>query len=330
MQPSRQFIETLVQRISNGTCTPGELQTFQEWISAMDISDPAVELSPNLLHLLKTRMHQQLVEELQALPAVTRKPIPFIKRYTTLATAAVMFLALCSGILLWYMNSRPGTTKRRSIPSLTVIDNNKNLVRRITLPDGTIIWLNRHSILTFDQQQYNRTQRCVKLSGEGFFEVAHDASKPFIVETGNIYTRVLGTTFNIEAYKQESEIRVSLVQGKVVLEDKAKAATLLLAPDQTMRYSKQTGQWQLMPMAVSDIQSWTSGALVFNEVPLEEALARIAHRFQLSIDYDKKLIQDKRITAGFAVRDWQSALHNILFVHGLDFSTRNGRVLITR
>jgi ferric-dicitrate binding protein FerR (iron transport regulator) len=196
------------------------------------------------------------------------------------------------------------------------------------MPDGTVIWLNRNSSLEFDQEQYNRTQRSVKLSGEGFFEVAKDSSKPFLVETSNISVRVLGTAFNVEAWQQESEIRVSLVHGSVSLKNISNAATAILAPDQTMRYSKQTGEWMVLPMAVNHIEAWTTGALVFNEVPLEEALQRIADRFHLTMDYDRNLLLNKRITASFPSRDWQSALHNILFVHGLNFHIVKGHVVI--
>lgn len=327
MQSSRQLIETLIRRIQSDTCSPEEQIVFRNWMAALDLSDPFTEILPEEMNQLKARMHQQLIQEIQAAPVVAIRRPNILRRYLT---AAAVVAAIASGLLFWYFNSRQKGQGSNQAMSYAVIDNDGNKVRKITMPDGTIIWLNRRSRLEFNEEQYNREQRYVKLSGEGFFEVTKDAARPFIVETGNIYTRVLGTSFNIEAYQQESEIRVSLVHGKVSLEDKATAATMLLAPDQTMRYSRQTGQWQMLPMAVSNIEQWTSGALVFNEVPLEEALTRIAERFQLSIDYDKKLIHNKRITAAYAVTNWQSALHNVLFVHGLDFTTRNGQVVITR
>ncbi len=154
--------------------------------------------------------------------------------------------------------------------------------------------------------------------------------RPFVVETGNIHTRVLGTAFNIEAYQQESEIRISLVHGKIALEDKAKSITSILAPAQTMRYSRQTRDWQLLPMAVNNISAWTTGALVFNEVPLEEAVERIGSRYHMVMNYDKHLLLDKRITGIFTVNDWQSALRNVLFVHDLQFFVRQGKVFIAK
>lgn len=325
MQPSRQSIDTLVAHIRNGTCSPEELALFRKWITSLDTGDPASDLSPELVQLLKDRMHQQLMQEIRPAKVVAFNRKTFIKRY---AVAAAIVIAFSCSLLLWLFNSRRMGLPANTLSSRTVIDNRQHVVRKVTMPDGTVIWLNRNSSLEFDQEQYNHTQRSVKLSGEGFFEVAKDSSRPFLVETGNIHVRVLGTAFNVEAWQQESEIRVSLVHGSVALKNISNAATTVLIPDQTMRYSKQTGKWMVLPMALNHIEAWTTGALVFNEVPLEEALQRIADRFHLTIDYDKDLLLNKRITASFPSRDWQSALHNILFVHGLNFHIVKGHVVI--
>lgn len=327
MQPSRQAIEAFIRRFKKGDCTPEEINLFRKWIAEADFAEEEKELTPELLGSIKIRMHQQLMQQIRTLPVTPVKRMAAWRKYVA---AAAIVMTMGAAVLLWYIKSRQGTPAAQSLASLSIIDNNQNVVRKITMPDGTIIWLNRNSRLEFDNQQYNRTQRYVKLSGEGFFEVTKDASKPFIVETGNIHTRVLGTAFNIEAYRHESEIRVSLVHGKVALEDKAKDLTAVLAPNQTMRYSRQTKDWQLLPMAAENIHAWTTGALVFNELPLEEAIERIGAKYHLAMVYDKSLLHNKRITAIFTASDWQSALHNVLFVHGLNFTQKQGKVMIAR
>ena len=316
-----------MQRLKNGDCTQEEINLFQQWIVDTDFNDTEEGLTPACLESAKARMHQQLMQEIKAARVIPVKRGTLLRRY---AAAAAIVITVGTGMLLWYLKGKQGTPAVQAATTLAVIENDRNVVRKVTMPDGTIVWLNRNSRLEFDQQQYNRTQRYVKLSGEGFFEVTKDAARPFVVETGNIHTRVLGTAFNIEAYQQESEIRISLVHGKVALEDKARAVTAVLVPNQTMRYSRDTKDWQLLPMAVNNINAWTNGALVFNEVPLEEAIERIGNRYQLAMSYDKNLLRNKRITATFTVNDWQSALQNILFVHGLTFANRQGKVVITK
>lgn len=327
MQPSRQSIEAFIQRLKNGDCTQDEIDLFNKWIATAGFNEVEEGLQAEWLESVKFRMHQQLMRELKGTPVVPMKRGGSLRKYIA---AAAIVLTVGTGTLLWYLKGKQGSSAQQQVAALSIIENDRNVVRKVTMPDGTVVWLNRHSRLEFDHKQYNRTQRVVKLSGEGFFEVAKDATRPFIVETGNIHTRVLGTAFNIEAYVHESEIRVSLVHGKVALEDKARAVSAVLTPNQTMRYSRHTKDWQLMPMAVNNINAWTSGALVFNEVPLEDALERIGDRYHLAINYDKHLLQNKRITATFSVSDWQSALNNILFVHGLTFTIKQGRVVIAR
>lgn len=326
MQPSRQSIESFLQRLKEGRSTPEEIHLFRDWIAGADLSEAAGVLTKEQLEVLKLRMHQQLLQDLAAAaaPRIGRRSL--LRRY---AAAAAVVITVSAGVLFLYLRSKTGLQSTKGQLALSVIRNDRNVVRKVTMPDGTVVWLNRNSQLEFDPHLYNQEQRFVRLWGEGYFEVTKDPLKPFVVETGNIRTRVLGTAFNIEAYRQESEIRVSLVHGSISLEDKARSVTALLQPNQTMRYSLTTKDWQLMPMALNNISAWTAGALVFNEVPLDEAIERIGNRYQLQIQYNKTLLQDKRITAILSVHDWQEALRNVLFVHRLQFRNKAGIVTIT-
>ncbi|WP_276481399.1 FecR family protein [Paraflavitalea pollutisoli] len=325
MQPSRQSLESFLQRLKDGASTPEEIDLFRDWIASADLSAETESLTLEQLEVYKLRMHQQLMDTIKATPA------PRIGRrsmWRIYAAAAAIVITVSAGILFLYLKARTTGQGAKDQLAFSVIRNDRNVVRKVTMPDGTIVWLNRNSQLEFEPHQYNQEQRFVRLSGEGYFEVTKDPLKPFIVATGNIHTRVLGTAFNIEAYQEESEIRISLVHGSVSLEDKARSVTAMLAPNQTIRYSLQTKDWQLMPMAVNNISAWTSGALVFNEVPLGEAIERIGSRYHLQLQYNKELLHNKRITAVLSVHDWQEALRNVLFVHGLQFHDKNGVVSI--
>lgn len=326
MQPSRQSLESLLQRLQEGQSTPEEIELFRDWIASANLPGEVDALTATQLAALKLRMHQQLMQELKAAPV---RRIGRRSKLRIFAAAAAILITVSAGILFLYLKATTGTQGTKDRLALSVIRNDRNVVRKVTMPDGTVVWLNRHSQLEFEPQVYNQEQRFVHLSGEGYFEVTKDPLKPFIVATGNIHTRVLGTAFNIEAYQEESEIRISLVHGSVSLEDKTRSVTALLAPNQTMRYSLQTKDWQLMPMAVDNISAWTTGALVFNEVPLEEAIERIGSRYHLRLQYNKALVQHKRITAILTVHDWQEALRNVLFVHGLEFRNKAGIISIT-
>ena len=322
-------VEALLQRFRNNECTPGDIELLQQWVNQLDLSDELTALLPEQLDAVKTRMYQQLMSS-----RAVRHRIP---PYRRLLVAAGWLVLAVSVIALWYFTKQTSLHSPVTKPQLTVIENNHTGIRRITLPDGSQVCLNMYSRLEFDPQQFNRTERLVKLSGEGFFEVVPalatgSAGKkiPFIVETGSLRTRVLGTAFNIEAYAQESEVRVSLVHGSIALDDTATDQTTVLSPNNSLRYSKQTQTWQVQPVEAANVALWTKGYLVFNEVPLMEAIERIAKRYQVVIECDPALVQHKRITASFQHSTWPTVLGNILFVHDLHFKKVGEKVVIMK
>jgi transmembrane sensor len=333
-------VEALIQRFRNNECTPQDIELLQQWLAQLDMSDESVALSAEQLNTVKSRMHQQLT----GLPPVVMHSNRFL--YRRLLVAAGWLMLAVSVIALWYF-TKPAIVRSQSArTALTVIENNHAGIRRITLPDGSQVCLNMYSRLEFDPKQFNRIERLVKLSGEGFFEVVPSTSAsakatgdkalrtsqriPFIVETGSLRTRVLGTAFNIEAYEKESEVRVSLVHGRIALDDTATDQTTVLSPNNMVRYSKQTQSWQVLPVEAANVALWTNGYLVFNEVPLQEAIERIRERYHVAIDYNPALLQHKRITASFRNNAWTTVLANILFVHDLQFKRVGEKVMIIK
>lgn len=318
------LIEELIQRFQQNECSAEEVRLLQQWLLQLDVSDGTTELLPEQLEAVKIRMYQQITNRQPA--RVVRHKIS-IRRYMV---AAGWLALIASTLLLWYFSRQSEIKAQSKAVQLTVIENNQRSIKRITLPDGSQVCLNTHSRLEFDAHQFNQAQRYVKLTGEGFFEVEKNPAKPFIVETGNLHTRVLGTAFNIEAYEHESEIRISLVHGKIALDDTATSQTTLLSPDHTFRYAKQTKSREILPVAAANVALWTKGWLVFNEVPLQEAIDRIAERYNLAIVCDRRLLQNKRITASFEAGSWTTILENILFVHGLRYAKKGENVVINR
>jgi ferric-dicitrate binding protein FerR (iron transport regulator) len=332
MKQSPLSVEALLQRFRNNECTPREIELLQQWIAQLDISDESTMLSPEQLDVVKTRMYQQLMSERRVVPERHKLPV----RRRILVAASWLVLAV-SALILWYVIQPDAASRHGNKPQLTIIENDHAGIRRVTLPDGSQVWLNMYSRLEFDPNQFNRAKRLVKLSGEGFFEVVPSLEPgstqkkiPFIVQTGSLRTRVLGTAFNIEAYEQESEVKVSLVHGKVALDDTATDQSTELSPNHMVRYSKQTQSWEVLPVAAANVALWTQGYLVFNEVPLQEAIERVENRYQVHIECDPALVQHKRITASFRNSTWPMVLTNILFVHDLKYKKVGSTIVIVK
>ena len=141
-----------------------------------------------------------------------------------LRIAAVALILLGLGTAVIYMINSGYLTR-----SITVIAGNDQKNVLVSLPDGSNIYLNRNSEFTY-RKSFGKHGRNVKLSGEAFFEIAPDASKPFIIDAGKADIKVVGTSFNVITNNPESEVEVFVKTGKVLMSDNSGSQTLQLDP----------------------------------------------------------------------------------------------------
>lgn len=155
--------------------------------------------------------------------------------------AASIVLPLIIGSFIYYFISSRKTDNQLSRNEITVPLGSKTIV---LLGDGTKVWLNSGSKLTYPQV-FSGNTREVQLIGEGFFEVSKNAGKPFIVKTSELYIKVLGTSFNVKSYPEEGTIETTLVHGLVTISkscEGVKDNAIYLKPNQRVTYIKQEGK----------------------------------------------------------------------------------------
>ena len=162
---------------------------------------------------------------------------------------------------------------------------------RIVLPDGSIVWLNAGSSLTYSQG-FGVKNRDVRMSGEGYFEVTHDKSKPFTVESNAIKVTVLGTKFNVCDYQDESLAEVTLEEGSVAMNSIVDANNIItLTPNQHCILDKTTGRMSIDTTNATTASLWTSGQLFFDEDPLEHIVNILNHSYNVKIRIDDPSIR---------------------------------------
>ncbi|HMI63375.1 MAG TPA: FecR family protein, partial [Puia sp.] len=143
---------------------------------------------------------------------------------------------------------------------------------QLTLPDGSNVWLNAGSSITYPTA-FPGNKREVKITGEVYFEVAKDKNKTFRVTTGDQEIEVLGTHFNINAYADEDHIKTSLLQGAV------KVNKVLLQPGQAFTHGK------VEPTNVDQDIAWKNGVFNFNNQTLAQVMRQLARWYDLEIVY---------------------------------------------
>jgi ferric-dicitrate binding protein FerR (iron transport regulator) len=172
--------------------------------------------------------------------------------------------------------------------------------RVVHLPDGSTVLLNRHS--TLDYSQGIAGGREVTLSGEAYFDIVHRTGQPFLVHTGKIVTKVLGTAFNIKAYPGEHAIEVTVDHGKVQVL-KGRSSIGLLTDNQQMRYNNDTEGYISREVNIKPVMAWKPEEVVFDDLTMEEAAKRIGQRFNVTVSFVNPVVKECRVTATFYQED---------------------------
>lgn len=217
---------------------------------------------------------------------------PVIRRSFTrsafLRIAAVFLLLFGLGSVLVVMNNR-GIIGRNIVVATT--DNQKNL--QVTLPDGSNIFLNRNTKLTY-HKSFGRHGRNVTLSGEAFFEIAHDESNPFIIDAGKASIKVLGTSFNVITNNPDSSVEVFVKTGKVMVSDYENEEDLILDPGYIGTVSP--GYASKSVNNDPNYLSWKTGMLIYEDQKLEVVFRDMKKVYNMDIIADNPDILENRWT----------------------------------
>jgi transmembrane sensor len=318
-------IKELLERYIRGECTEDEIALLEKWYDRIAFEKESVRL---LSDAEERRLVQELWEKIASKEepgagkgSETRRNNQRILRYAAVWAGMIMF----SGGIWMQWNRRGQRPASRKAIAYTAIATGYQQLRKVLLPDSSIVWLNSATHLSFPADFV--AHREVRLSGEAFFEVAPDVEHPFVVLAGNTATRVFGTSFNISAYPEAGELRISLKSGKVGVEYGNKQQKVL-TPGQLMVFDKGSGNGEILQQAPGEMDVWTAGRMVFYKTPLKEALAQIEARYGVHIIYDHALT-DRTITARFDNTALEKVLQSLSFGWDLHF-VRTGDTLHVR
>ncbi len=184
------------------------------------------------------------------------------KQHLLKYAAAIAFIFL-SATLSWYIAGR--TTEQ-----FISYSSKEGTLKKVILPDGSHVWLNSASTMHVSVNFSTNKLRQVYLDeGEAFFEVEKNRSRPFIVHSDNISTKVLGTSFNIRAYKDLPEIKVAVAAGQVEVSDK-ESRLALLTPEKQVRYNRKSGLSKIEYQTSAQSNAWREGRIYLKDAGFAE------------------------------------------------------------
>ena len=174
---------------------------------------------------------------------------------------------------------------------------------KLYLPDGTLVWLNAGSRMTYSQG-FGVDNRKVELEGEGYFEVKRNEKIPFFVKTKDLQLQVLGTKFNFRDYPEDHEVVVSLLEGKVGLNNLLREEKeAVLSPDERAVLNKAKGLLTVESVTASNASQWTDGYLFFDEELLPDIAKELERSYNVKIHIANDSLKTFRFYGNFVRRE---------------------------
>jgi transmembrane sensor len=197
----------------------------------------------------------------------------------------------------------------------------------ITLPDGSKVWLNSQSKLTYTAS-FNIERRELQLDGEAYFEVAHNPKKPFIVKSRDIAVEALGTAFGVKAYNEDNLISSILMRGKVrVTTPDGKA---VLVPNERIMYNKSTHKKvQSTVTNATDFTGWIHNELRFENESLGDIAKTIQRIYNVDVVFASVKLKSQRYTGTINNNSLESVLNIISLTSPISFQIKNQQVTLS-
>jgi transmembrane sensor len=286
----KERITDIILRLLSGECTESEKKELLTWRNASNANseyfekikytwissaqlrkDPAFdsETALNDLRAALTENHDQITSKDSVKPDFQRVFVQKVLKYA--AIFILIFLTGGASSVLLFKNLQKKTSVALCYYEIPVGSKGKTV-----LPDGTQVWLNAGSRLSY-ATDYDNQSRVVKLEGEGYFDVITNPEKPFVVKAKGLDIKAYGTAFNVKAYTEEKEVVTTLVRGKVFITGKDKqnkSFTVQMKPNQCITYLTD-GQSQQSMQSVKEKRESTNTAKIAAYKITEESIAPI-------------------------------------------------------
>ncbi|MBS1603919.1 MAG: DUF4974 domain-containing protein [Bacteroidetes bacterium] len=333
-------IELMAKRMGK-TASPAELNELDELLSA-DASysyllELVASLKGNAEHVEKNLPQSELAssgwahleERMNAVPAVVR-PL----RWRWVAAAAV---AVLTGAGVYQWSKMPSQAVQYQTEQVAY--GKKSM---LLLADGTKVWLNAGSRLVYPRLFSGKTRE-VQLEGEAFFDVADRAHQPFFVHAGKITVRVLGTRFDVKAYREDEKVAATLISGKIqVIMNDDPEKMILLSPHEKLTVvnggakggaiveNELRYQVQLLPQAdrteaVAET-SWMDNKMVFTNESFEDVALQLERRYAVHVEFGDEGLKHEHVSGVFEKETLEQALDILKMTTKFNYQIDSNRV----
>lgn len=321
--------EEIIIKYLQGQCSPEEEDLFLKWLQESSENKKFFYEQKALLNYRKVKHFATDVQLNQAAARfhlnVTRAESQRKKQvYLRLVRYAAVLLFLLAVPALLYKTGYLGSNSELITVSIAQTDSAKF----VPLSDGSRVWLNSNSSLTYPES-FSKRERNVQLTGEAYFEVSHDSHHPFKVQTQSIQVKVLGTSFNVRSYSSEENTQTTLVEGKVVIQNNQGDNLAMLAPGQMAEYDKNSQHLAVRAVDPDGYTLWRHGLIVFTNAKLDEITGKLSELYQ--VHFTIKGPRPVQSSYNFSFRKGQSiekVLEMLSFIAPMKYQVEEKEIVI--
>lgn len=315
-------LKDLFARYINGDVTDDEKQLVDDWYASY--IDGKADLT--------AADEERLQAEIQAgISSKIQRPAAKIRTIKLMRYAAAVTILLVS-VTLFVRNKKSSpapVTGSTTGETFTTVNTKTGEIKKISLPDGSQVWINAKSVVRISNSFQDSRQRYVYLDeGEAFFEVTKDAQRPFLVKTPYVTTRVLGTSFNVKAYQQLKQASVTVRTGKVQV-NHGKTQLALLTRNMQLKYNVAKQNAKIGRADAEATRLWTTGKLVLKQATFNELAFAMANTYGVQLINKNSMGSNYRYNITInTTRTIDETLRIICSVHHNHYRRNNNDVII--
>lgn len=307
-------LKELLDKYLHGTATETEISEVDSWYRSFE-NDPALteQCSPEQRTALEQLLFLRISQQVEAAEPRVRVSYRAVR---WMAAATVALLIIAGGV---YLARKRSTPAEMPIATLTE-QTGKTGIKKISLPDGSLVWLNIDS-----KVKYAQNGREIWLEGEGYFEVTPQQGVPFVVHAGTLNINVLGTSFNIDAYTPDAKVTVTVASGKVAVGNERQPSATLQT-DQQAIYHTTENQLETNNIAAADFSAWTQGQLIFKKALFRDIAKTLERRYDVRIRFANEQIASSLLTARFDANvSFKNVLGMLCDIYGFKYRQEPGK-----
>ncbi|MCG8309270.1 MAG: DUF4974 domain-containing protein [Cytophagales bacterium] len=335
-------IHEIIGKYLSGDISEEESKLFFEWLNSSEENQNEFKLHKkswqasrikfdapnsesvfrNILNKIDDHQEFEISNPKVGEPARRRISISLITR---IAASLIIFVTL-----LYFISSNINSDVGESKEIAYIAKQNPSGQKsKIYLPDGSEVWLNAESRISFPEF-FSEDVREIELEGEAFFEVIKKSNHPFIVRAGDLTTTVLGTSFNVKSFKGDRSIQVALKRGKVKVdvEGSPGRSSVYLEPGEAVEFHKADAQVVKKKIDPDKLSAWKDGVIVFKDADLDEIVQTLSRWYGVKIEVRNPKPEAWTYNGAFDNAILENVLKSISFSEEFSYSINQKNVII--